>query len=76
MTMVGHASAVDDGVVNTAQGCTNEMNASVTALIFVGLLLTVLGLFVAGSLALIGLGVASLFGAGLFQAFAARDRSA
>jgi hypothetical protein len=50
------------------------MNASVTALIFVGLLLTVLGLLVAGSLALIGLGVASLFGAGLFQALETRNR--
>ena len=47
------------------------MNASVTALIFVGLLLTVLGLLVAGSLPLIALGVAALFGAGLFQALAA-----
>jgi len=50
------------------------MNASVTALIFVGLLLTVLGLLVAGSLALIGLGVASLFAAGLFETIAARSR--
>jgi hypothetical protein len=50
------------------------MNASVTALVFVGLLLTVLGLFVAGSVALIGLGVAALFGAGLFQAIASRTR--
>jgi len=52
------------------------MNASVVALIFVGLLLTVLGLFAAGNLAIIGLGVASLLGAGLFQAFATRNRSA
>jgi hypothetical protein len=50
------------------------MNASVTALIFVGLLLTVLGLLVAGSIALIGLGVAALTGAGLFQALAGRTR--
>ena len=49
-----------------------SMNASVTALIFVGLLLTVLGLLVAGSLALIGLGVAALVGAGLLQAIASR----
>jgi len=51
-----------------------RMNASVTALIFVGLLLTVLGRLVAGSLALIGLGVASLFAAGLFETIAARGR--
>jgi hypothetical protein len=50
------------------------MNASVTALIFVGLLLTVRGLFVAGNIALIALGVASLFAAGLFQTIAARGR--
>lgn len=48
------------------------MNASVTTLIFVGLLLTVLGLFVAGSMAIVALGVAALFGAGLFQAIASR----
>jgi hypothetical protein len=48
------------------------MNASVSALIFVGLLLTVLGLLVAGSLALIALGIAALIGAGLFQAIASR----
>ena len=48
------------------------MNATVTALVFVGLLLTVLGLLVAGSLTLIALGVATLFGAGLLQAIAAR----
>jgi len=50
------------------------MNASVTALIFVGLLLTILGLLVAGSLPLIAFGVVTLFGAGLFQALATRGR--
>lgn len=50
------------------------MNASITALIFVGLLLTVLGLLVAGSIALIGVGVVALFGAGLFQAVTVRGR--
>ncbi len=50
------------------------MNASTTALVFVGLLLTAIGLFVAGNLALIGLGVASLFGGSFFQALAARSR--
>lgn len=50
------------------------MNASVVALIFVGLLLTVLGLFVAGNLAVVALGVAALFGSGLFQAIASRPR--
>jgi hypothetical protein len=50
------------------------MNASITALIFIGVLLTVLGLFVAGNLVLVGLGIVSLFGAGLFQAVEARGR--
>lgn len=50
------------------------MNASVSALIFVGLLLTVLGLLVAGSVTLIALGVAALFGAGLLEALAGRSR--
>jgi hypothetical protein len=49
------------------------VNASTTALVFVGLLLTAIGLFVAGSIALIGLGVASLFGAALFQTIAHRS---
>jgi len=48
------------------------MNASTTALIFVALLLTVIGVFVAGSLPLIVLGVASLFGTGVLQAISSR----
>ena len=40
------------------------MSASVVALLFVGALLTALGLFVAGNLAVVALGVAALFGAG------------
>jgi hypothetical protein len=51
----------------------SQVNASTTALVFVGLLLTAIGLFVAGSIALIGLGVASLFGAALFQTIANRS---
>jgi hypothetical protein len=48
------------------------MSASVAALLFVGLLLTVLGLFVAGNLAIVGLGVAALFSAGLFETLRSR----
>ena len=48
------------------------MNASSTALVFVGLLLTLIGLFVAGNIVLIALGVASVFGAAFFQAIATR----
>ena len=50
------------------------MNASSTALVFVGLLLTLIGLFVAGNIVLIALGVVSLSGAAFFQAIAARAR--
>ena len=49
------------------------MNASTTALVFVGLLLTVIGLFVAGNIGLTGLGVASLFGAGVLQTIGERN---
>jgi hypothetical protein len=38
----------------------------------VGLLLTAIGLFVAGSLAVIALGVVNLFGAAFFQALSIR----
>jgi len=48
------------------------LNASVLALIFVGLLLAVLGLFAAGSVVLIGLGVAALIAAGAFEAVSSR----
>ena len=50
------------------------MNASVAILLFVGLLLTTLGLFAAGNLAVVGLGVVTLFGAALFQTVAERGR--
>ena len=50
------------------------MNAPVAALVFVGLLLAVIGLFVAGNVGLVALGVASLFGAGLLQTLGERTR--
>jgi hypothetical protein len=49
------------------------MNAPTTALVFVGLLLAVIGLFVAGNLGLVTLGVASLFGAGILQTIGERS---
>jgi len=49
------------------------MNAPTTALMSVGLLLVAIGLFVAGNVVLVGLGVASLFGAGLVGALAERS---
>jgi hypothetical protein len=59
-------------LVVTRQDPHPPMNASVTALIFVGLLLTLLGLLVAGSLPLIGLGAVTLLSAGVLEAVAAR----
>jgi hypothetical protein len=44
------------------------------ALVFTGLLLVGVGLFVAGNLAVMGLGVAALVAAGLFEAALARHR--
>lgn len=40
-------------------------SAPVAALIFIGVILTFLGVFAAGSLPLISIGVAAVFGAGL-----------
>jgi hypothetical protein len=47
-------------------------NASVTALIFVGLLLTILGLFVAGNMIVVVTGIVALFGAGVFETLGSR----
>jgi hypothetical protein len=44
------------------------------ALVFTGLLLVGIGLFVAGNPAIIGLGVAALVAAGLVEAALARNR--
>ena len=49
------------------------MNASVTALLWAGLLLTVVGLLVAGNLGIVALGLASIFGARLLQVLAERS---
>ena len=43
------------------------MTGTIAALVFVGLLLTLIGLFVAGSLSFIALGVFSLVAAGFLQ---------
>jgi hypothetical protein len=48
------------------------VSAPTTALVFVGLLLTLVGLFAAGNLLLVAIGVVSLFGAGLLQTLAER----
>ena len=45
---------------------------SVAALLFVGVLLVALGLFVAGNMVIVGVGVVALFGAGAFETLAAR----
>jgi hypothetical protein len=45
---------------------------SVAALLFVGVLLVALGLFVAGNMVIVGVGVVALFGAGAFETLGAR----
>ena len=45
---------------------------SVAALLFVGVLLVALGLFVAGNMVIVGVGVVALFGAGAFETLSAR----
>ena len=45
---------------------------SVAALLFVGVLLVALGLFVAGNMVVVGVGVVALFGAGAFETLSAR----
>lgn len=51
---------------------TNPIAGSATALIAVGVLLVVLGLFAAGSLVPVALGVLSIFGAGILQVLGAK----
>ena len=41
-------------------------------LLFVGVLLVALGLFVAGNMVIVGVGIVALFGAGAFETLAAR----
>jgi hypothetical protein len=45
---------------------------SVAALLFVGVLLVALGLFVAGNIVIVGAGIVALFGAGAFESLGAR----
>jgi hypothetical protein len=63
-------AAHDDAGVNFALESL-EMY-SVAALLFVGVLLVALGLFVAGNMVIVGVGVVALFGAGAFETLAAR----
>jgi hypothetical protein len=62
--------ATDDYAVNYSLE-SKEMY-SVAALLFVGVLLVALGLFVAGNMLIVGVGVIALFGAGAFETLAAR----
>jgi hypothetical protein len=63
-------STTDDMTVNLPLE-SKEMY-SVAALLFVGVLLVALGLFVAGNMVVVALGVAALFGAGAFETLSAR----
>jgi hypothetical protein len=48
------------------------MFLSVAALLFVGVLLVALGLFVAGNMVIVGVGIVALFGAAAFETIGAR----
>ena len=68
--MAETSKATDDYAVNYSLE-SKEMY-SVAALLFVGVLLIALGLFVAGNMLIVGVGVIALFGAGAFETLAAR----
>ena len=48
------------------------MLMSVAALLFVGVLLVALGLFVAGNMLMVGVGIVALFGAAAFETLGTR----
>ena len=52
--------------------CCMETSAPVAALTILGILLAVLGLFVAGNIQLVVIGLVAIFGAGLLQVASAR----
>ena len=62
--------ATDDEAVNYSLESMDMY--SVAALLFVGVLLVALGLFVAGNMVVVGVGVVALFGAGAFETLSAR----
>ena len=62
--------ATDDDAVNYS--LESQDMYSVAALLFVGVLLVALGLFVAGNMVIVGVGVVALFGAGVFETLGAR----
>ena len=68
--MAGSTIASDDEAVNYLLESLDVY--SVAALLFVGVLLVTLGLFVAGNMVIVGVGVVALFGAGTFETLAAR----
>jgi hypothetical protein len=66
----GHRAPVEDGRVNFDGD--SLMFLSVAALLFVGMLLVALGLFVAGNMLIVIVGVVALFGAAFFEASSPR----
>ncbi len=65
------AHVTDDRTVNVFMESL-LMFLSVVALIFVGMLLVGLGLFVAGNMLVVGVGVVALFGAAIFESISPR----
>ncbi len=63
----GIVSPTGDTASPPAIGETMETTPPVAALTIIGILLAVLGLFVAGSIVIVAIGLLSIFGAGVLQ---------
>jgi hypothetical protein len=63
----------DSSMTNPSSGVTTmATNAPVVALVFLGVLTTLLGFFAAGNIQVVIIGLVAVFGAGLLQVLGAR----
>ncbi len=76
------ADAADDGRINGPQGprriarSASPMSVPVASLTMLGILVSVLGLFVAGNVALLGIGLAAIGVAGVLEVIGGRTSEA
>jgi hypothetical protein len=71
--MARGAAVGDRGVTNPSSGATTmATTAPVAALVFLGVLTTLLGFFAAGNIQVVIIGLVAIFGAGLLQVLGAR----
>jgi hypothetical protein len=67
------AAIGDPSLANPSSGATTMATTTpVAALVFLGVLATLLGFFVAGSIQIVIIGLVAIFGAGLLQVLGAR----